>query len=78
MTLHYGDCLEVMQGMDAGSVDLIMTSPPYADARMHTYGGVKPDDYVEWFLPRAEAMQRVLKSTGSFVLNIKEGICNGQ
>ena len=76
--LHCGDCLEVMRGMDAGSVDLIMTSPPYADARKHTYGGVPPDEYVEWFLPRAETMQRVLKPTGSFVLNIKEKCVDGE
>ena len=76
--LIHGDCLDVMRGMDAGSVDLIMTSPPYADARKHTYGGVKPDQYVEWFLPRAAEMQRILKPSGSFVLNIKEKVVDGQ
>ena len=78
MMLHCGDCLELMRGMAPGSVDLIMTSPPYADARKHTYGGVNPDEYVEWFLPRAEAMQRVLKPSGSFVLNIKEKVVDGE
>lgn len=76
--VYCGDCLEVMRGFPSDSVDLIMTSPPYADARKHTYGGVPPDQYVEWFLPRAEEMKRVLKPSGSFVLNIKEGIYNGQ
>ena len=76
--VYCGDCLDVMRGFPADSVDLIMTSPPYADARKHTYGGVPPDQYVEWFLPRAEEMKRVLKPSGSFVLNIKEKAVNGE
>jgi DNA modification methylase len=60
------------------SIDLIITSPPYADRRAHTYGGVKPEQYVEWFLPRSEEFLRVLKPTGSFVLNIKEKAENGE
>lgn len=56
------------------SVDLIVTSPPYADRRKHTYGGIKPEDYVSWFLPISEQLNRVLKPTGSFVLNIKENV----
>jgi site-specific DNA-methyltransferase (adenine-specific) len=74
-----GDCLEVLK-KQAGdnSIDLIITSPPYADRRVHTYGGVKPDQYVEWFLPRSEQFLRVLKPTGSFVLNIKEKAENGE
>ena len=67
-----GDCLHVLRDMPADSVDLIVTSPPYADARKRTYGGVSPADYVDWFAPRAAEMLRVLKPTGSFVLNIKE------
>ena len=73
-----GDCLDVMAALPGGCVDLIMTSPPYADARKHTYGGVKPDEYVEWFLPRAREMHRVLAPTGSFILNIKEGARDGE
>lgn len=74
-----GDCLEVLK-KQAGdnSIDLIITSPPYADRRVHTYGGVKPEQYVEWFLPRSEQFLRVLKPTGSFVLNIKEKAENGE
>ncbi len=73
-----GDCLDVLKGMKSNSVDLIVTSPPYADARNRTYGGTKPTDYVNWFSPRAEEMLRVLKPTGSFVLNIKEKAVNGE
>ena len=73
-----GDCLDLLSEMPENSVDLIITSPPYADARKRTYGGVKPDDYVEWFDPRAREMLRVLKPTGSFILNIKEKAINGE
>ena len=59
-------------------MDLIFTSPPYADRREKTYGGIKPDKYVEWFLPKAEQFLRVLKPTGTFVLNIKELTVDGE
>ncbi len=59
-----GDCLDVLRSLPAERVDLIVTSPPYADQRASTYGGVTADDYVDWFLPRAEQMRRVLKPTG--------------
>jgi DNA modification methylase len=38
-----GDCREVLKGLDENSIDLIVTSPPYADSRNDTYGGIKPD-----------------------------------
>jgi site-specific DNA-methyltransferase (adenine-specific)/site-specific DNA-methyltransferase (cytosine-N4-specific) len=59
-------------------VDLIITSPPYADQRKSTYGGIPADDYVEWFMPIADQLRRVLKLSGSFVLNIKERVVNGE
>jgi len=58
--------------------DLIVTSPPYADRRKKTYGGIHPDRYVEWFLPRSEEFLRVVKPRGSFILNIKEKAVNGE
>ncbi|MBW8759185.1 MAG: site-specific DNA-methyltransferase [Burkholderiales bacterium] len=64
--------------MPAERVDLIVTSPPYADQRASTYGGVTADDYVAWFLPRAEQMRRVLKPGGSLVVNIKEKVVDGE
>lgn len=73
-----GDCLKVLPSLPANCIDLIVTSPPYADRRAKTYGGVKPDGYVEWFLPIAKELQRVLKPTGSFILNIKEPAVNGE
>jgi DNA modification methylase len=73
-----GDCLNALAEMPDNSVDLILTSPPYADQRSSTYGGIKADQYVEWFMPRADQFLRVLKPTGSFVLNIKERVVNGE
>lgn len=76
--IRCGDCLNVLRQFDDNSFDLIVTSPPYADSRDKTYGGIKPEEYVEWFLPRAAEFLRVLKPTGTFILNIKEKAVNGE
>ncbi len=76
--IYLGDCREELKIVPMDSVDLIFTSPPYADQRKKTYGGIHPDKYVEWFLPISEQLLRVLKPTGSFVLNIKERVVNGE
>lgn len=73
-----GDCASVLKRYPDDCIDLIVTSPPYADQRASTYGGIKPDNYVEWFLPRSEQFLRVLKPSGSFILNIKEKAVNGE
>lgn len=73
-----GDCKDVLKDFEDNCIDLIFTSPPYADRRKHTYGGIKPEEYVEWFLPRSKEFLRVLKPTGTFVLNIKEKAENGE
>lgn len=78
MDIIHGDCLDVMKSMDADSVNLIVTSPPYAMARKRTYGGIEPDRYVEWWMPRAGQMRRVLRTDGSLVVNIKEGTTGGE
>jgi len=72
------DCEEVLRKWPDNAVDLIITSPPYADARKNTYGGVHPDKYVEWFLPKSRELLRVLKPTGTFILNIKERVFKGE
>lgn len=73
-----GDCEEVLKEFPPECIDLIFTSPPYADQRRNTYGGIQPGEYVEWFLPKAEQFKRVLKPTGTFVLNIKERAIDGE
>jgi len=77
-SIIFGDSKEKLKGIPDNSVDLIVTSPPYADSRSSTYGGIKPDKYVEWFLPISVEMLRVLKPTGTFVLNIKEKVVDGE
>ena len=76
--LLLGDCRERLQAVETESVDLIVTSPPYANQRSNTYGGIKPDEYVEWFLPIADQLYRVLKPSGTFILNIKEPAVKGE
>jgi len=76
--LHIGDSKDVLKKIPGNFVDLIFTSPPYADRRKNTYGGIPPGKYVEWFLPISEQLLRVLKPTGTFVLNIKEIAVNGE
>ncbi len=76
--LYLGDCKKELEKLTDNSVDLIVTSPPYADQRKNTYGGIRADKYVEWFLPISEQLLRVLKPTGTFVLNIKEKVVEGE
>lgn len=76
--LESGDCAEVLRNVEDNTFDLIFTSPPYVDSRKKTYGGIPPIRYVEWFLPRSEEFLRVLKPTGTFVLNIKERVIGGE
>lgn len=73
-----GDCKEELKNLTSNSIDLIFTSPPYADRRVKTYGGIKPEKYVQWFLQISKELFRVLKPEGTFVLNIKEKAENGE
>lgn len=77
-SIIHGDCLDVVKTFPDDFVDLIFTSPPYADNRRKTYKGIPIKDYVDWFLPIAEQLMRVLKPQGSFVLNIKERAVSGE
>ncbi len=80
-TFHHlllGDARQVLRQLPADTVDLIITSPPYADARATSYGGPAPEAYVAWFLPIGEELRRVLKPSGTFILNLKEGCRKGE
>jgi site-specific DNA-methyltransferase (adenine-specific) len=75
--MEQGDSLERMKTMESNSIDLVLTSPPYAD--MKTYiddSGIHPDKYVEWFMPFICEIERILKPTGSFILNINDKVVN--
>jgi site-specific DNA-methyltransferase (adenine-specific)/site-specific DNA-methyltransferase (cytosine-N4-specific) len=76
--IYNEDCLVTLSKMEDNSIDLIVTSPPYADRRKSTYGGIHPDNYVEWFLTISNEIKRVLKPSGSFILNIKENVVDGE
>lgn len=76
--IYLGDCREILKVIPENSIDLIVTSPPYAYNRKSTYGGVPIEGYVNWFIPISLELKRVLKPTGSFVLNIKERAVNGE
>ena len=77
-TIYQGDCLQKLKLLEDNSVDLIVTSPPYANQRKNTYGGISTNKYVDWFLPISAELLRVLKPTGTFILNIKEKVQNGE
>lgn len=76
--LYNGDCVEELKKIDDEVIDLIITSPPYAQQRKKTYGGIDDINYVEWFIQVSNQLHRVLKSDGTFILNIKENVVNGE
>jgi len=65
-----GDSLEVLRKWPDNSVDLVVTSPPFALVRKKEYGNVPADEYVDWFRPFAKEIHRVLKESGSFVIDL--------
>jgi site-specific DNA-methyltransferase (cytosine-N4-specific) len=69
--IYHGDSLGLMHGaLEPGSVDLIMTSPPFGLVRKKSYGNEDADRYLKWFRPFAEGFRRVLKPSGSLVIDI--------
>ena len=77
---HLGDCMELAKKLPENSVDLIVTSPPYADTVSygHKVEVFNPEEYVNWFLELFKEAQRFLKPTGSFILNINDRATNGE
>lgn len=67
---YLADALALLRRLPADSVALVMTSPPFALRRKKAYGNVAPDEYVEWFLPFAQEIHRVLQPDGSFVMEL--------
>ena len=67
---YAGDARLVLAQLPTGSVNLVLTSPPYALHFKKEYGNAAKDDYIQWFLPFAREIKRVLAPDGSFVLNI--------
>jgi len=75
-TVIHGDCRVELSAF-AGQADLIVTSPPYADARHNHYDSVHPDRFAEWFLTFHEPFFSALKPTGSLIINIKDRVVDG-
>src|SRR2546422_10655780 len=67
---YHADALEILRRLPSESVSLVLTSPPFALRRKKAYGNVPANEYVEWFWPFAEEIQRVLTADGSFVLEL--------
>lgn len=65
-----GDSLEVLAELASESVDLVVTSPPFALLRQKSYGNAEQGEYVEWLCRFAPLVHRVLKPTGSYVLDL--------
>jgi DNA modification methylase len=67
---YHADAIDVLRRLPAGSVALVMTSPPFALRRQKAYGNVAATEYIEWFWPFAEQIHRVLRPDGSFVFEL--------
>ncbi|RKY12231.1 MAG: site-specific DNA-methyltransferase [Planctomycetota bacterium] len=67
---YVGDSKELLASLDEGSVDLVMTSPPFALQRKKEYGNKDQDEYVDWLIDFGHSIFRILKETGSFVLDL--------
>ena len=73
-----GDSLEHMASLKDQSIDLIVTSPPFGLVRKKDYGNVGSHDYVEWFKPFGREFKRILKTSGSLVVDIGGAWIPGQ
>ncbi len=67
---YLSDAIDALKAIPDNSVNLVVTSPPYALHFKKEYGNVGKTEYVEWFLPFAKEIYRILTDDGSFVLNI--------
>jgi site-specific DNA-methyltransferase (adenine-specific) len=78
LTLLEGDCRDKLKQIPSQSVDLVFTSPPYAERRKKNYASIPADEYVSWFLPIGYELKRILKPSGSFFLNLKSHCHDGE
>jgi site-specific DNA-methyltransferase (cytosine-N4-specific) len=67
---YLGDSLPLMDRIGSDSVNLVLTSPPFALTRKKEYGNEPSEEYIEWFLPFARKIRNVLTPDGSFVLDL--------
>ncbi|MBW4683596.1 MAG: site-specific DNA-methyltransferase [Komarekiella atlantica HA4396-MV6] len=67
---YLGDSLQLIKFIADNSINLILTSPPFALTRKKEYGNESAEKYIEWFLPFAYEFKRVLADNGSFILDL--------
>jgi site-specific DNA-methyltransferase (adenine-specific) len=76
--IYLGDSLDLLKELPDDSVDLVITSPPYSNMKKYIDDeGISADDYVDWFIPYCIEIERVIKPTGSFILNINDKVEGG-
>jgi site-specific DNA-methyltransferase (adenine-specific) len=76
--IYQGDSLSLLKQLPDNYCDLVITSPPYADLKTYVdFKGILADDYVNWFIPYCKEIERVIKPTGSFILNINDKVEGG-
>lgn len=76
--LILGDCRDVLPTLEAGSVDCVVTSPPYALQRDDQYGGVPEAEYPAWFCSWSDAAKVPMTSNGNLIINIREHVRDGE
>ncbi|MBD1889442.1 site-specific DNA-methyltransferase [Coleofasciculus sp. FACHB-SPT9] len=67
---YIGDSLELLDCLESDSIDLVMTSPPFALLREKSYGNVEQEAYIDWLFPFCRKVHRVLSPQGSFVIDL--------
>jgi DNA modification methylase len=75
---YVGDALKLLEEIPNSSIDLVITSPPFALSRQKKYGNVEEHEYVDWIKPFGKQIFRVIKETGSFVLDLGGAYKTGQ
>src|SRR5436305_11035952 len=76
--MWHGDCLDVLAELEDDSVQLLLTSPPFALVRKKDYGNVPEHEYIEWFLEYAREFKRVIRKDGSIVIDLGGAWMPGQ
>lgn len=73
--VYVGDNLDLLQKVNNSFIDLHIHSPPYAKMKKYkNFDGIYPDEYVDWYMPRIKEIERTLKNTGTWILNINDCI----
>ena len=75
---YVGDAAELLKGLESSSIQLVMTSPPFALQRQKEYGNLDQESYVDWLLSFSNELERVLKPDGSFVLDLGGAYVKGK